>query len=189
MGQSDTEKLLINDWASGLRITTVPQAIGRLGLADDPDLRWEIANHMDAMWHSSLETPEKVKEGHAAIGLTTEEEEAELLQNWRNQVGNWDKASILLTDNEKLIARHILYRQKSRPELPSPGDIAATLGAGPDETGNGIRMLARLGFLSLADGQPVNTYSLAADHGRFLDGLGFFFHTVTLNGEEQFGIP
>ena len=189
MGQSDIEKLLINDWASGLRITTVPQAMGRLGLADDPDLRWEIANHMDAMWHSSLETPEKVKEVHAAIGLTTEEEEAGLSRNWGNQVGSWDKASILPTDNEKLIAHHILYRQKSRPELPSPGDISAALGAGPDETDNGIRMLARLGFLTLADGQPVNTYSLAADHGRFLDGLGFFFHTVTLNGEEQFGIP
>ena len=104
-------------------------------------------------------------------------------------MGSWDKASILPTDNEKLIARHILYRQKSRPELPSPGDIAATLGAGPDETDNGILMLARLGFLTLADGQPVNTYSLAADRGRFLDGLGFSFHTVTLDGEQQFGIP
>ena len=81
MGKSDIEKLLINDWASGLRITTVPQAMGRLGLADDPDLRWEITNPMDAMWHSSLETPEKVKEVHAAIGLTTEEEEAGLSRN------------------------------------------------------------------------------------------------------------
>ena len=49
-------------------------------------------------------------------------------------------------------------------------------------------MLARLGFLTLADGQPVNTYSLAADHSRFLDGLGFSFHTVMLDGEERFGI-
>ena len=49
MGKSDIEKLLITDWTSGLRITTVPQAMGWLGLADDPDLRWEIANHMDAM--------------------------------------------------------------------------------------------------------------------------------------------
>ena len=49
-------------------------------------------------------------------------------------------------------------------------------------------MLARLGFLTLADGQPVNTYSLAANHSRFLDGLGFSFHTVMLDGEERFGI-
>jgi len=49
-------------------------------------------------------------------------------------------------------------------------------------------MLARLGFLTLADGQPVNTYSLAGAHSRFLDGLGFSFHTVMLDGEERFGI-
>lgn len=55
--------------------------MGRLGLADEPDLRWEVANHMDAMWHSSLEIPEKVKEVHAAIGLTNEEEEAGLSRN------------------------------------------------------------------------------------------------------------
>jgi len=35
--------------------------MGRLGLADEPDLRWEVANHMDAKWLSSLEIPEKVK--------------------------------------------------------------------------------------------------------------------------------
>ncbi|MEC9237691.1 MAG: hypothetical protein VYC69_03385 [Chloroflexota bacterium] len=49
-------------------------------------------------------------------------------------------------------------------------------------------MLARLGFLTLADDQQVNTYSLAADHGRFLDGLGLSFHTVMLDGEARFGI-
>jgi len=62
--------------------------MGRLGLADDPDLRWEVANHMDVMWHSSLEIPEKVKEVHAAIGLTNEEKEAGLSRNWGNQVGS-----------------------------------------------------------------------------------------------------
>lgn len=61
--------------------------MGRLGLADDPDLRWEVANHMDAMWHSSLEIPEKVKEVRAAIGLTNKEE-AGLSRNWGNQVGS-----------------------------------------------------------------------------------------------------
>jgi len=34
--------------------------MGRLDLADEPDLRWEVANHMDAMRHSSLEIPEKL---------------------------------------------------------------------------------------------------------------------------------
>ncbi|MCH7736485.1 MAG: hypothetical protein IH872_03685 [Chloroflexi bacterium] len=189
MDQDSIEKLLISDWASGLRITTVPQAMRRLGFADDPEQRWEMANRMDDRWHRTLETPEKVQEVGLAIGLITEGDQADLSQHWRDQVGSWDRASILLTDNEKLMARQILYRQKSDSSLPSPEDIAAAIGAGTDETVNGIRMLTRLDFLTLPDGQSVDSYALAEDHGRFLDGLGFSFHTVTLDGDEQFGIP
>ena len=50
-------------------------------------------------------------------------------------------------------------------------------------------MLARLGFLTLFGGQSVDTYALAEDYARYLDGLGFSFHTVTLEDDEQFGIP
>ena len=183
------ESLLIKDWASGLRITTIPQAMQRLGFADDIDQRWEMTNHMDALWHSTLEAPEKIQEVNSAIGLTTEEERAGLTEHWRDQVGSWDRASILLTDNEKLIARHILYRQKYSSSLPSPEDIAATVGTGVEETASGIRMLAKLSFLALPNGQGPDGYSLAEGHSRFLEGLGFSFHTVTLDDDDQFGIP
>ena len=189
MDHSAIEKLLISDWESGLRITTVPQAMHRLGIADEPEQRWEMANRMDALWHSTLETPGKVREVSSAIGLVTEEDQTSLSQSWRDQIGSWDWASILLTENEKLIARHILYRHKSASSLPSLGDIAAAVGIGAEETVNGVRMLTRLGFITLPDGQPAERYALSEDHGRFLDGLGFSFHTVTLDGDEQFGIP
>ena len=189
MDQNAIEKLLISDWASGLRITTVPQAMRRLGIADDIDQRWAMANHMDALWHSTLEAPEKIQEVNSAIGLTTAEDQAGLTEHWRDQVGSWDRASILLTDNEKLMARHILYRRRYRSSLPSLEDIAASVGTGPEETASGIRMLAKLGFLAFAAVHDVANYSLTEDHGRFLDGLGFSFHTVTLDGDERFGIP
>ena len=189
MDENAIEQLLVSDWASGLRITTVPQAMHRLGMADDLEQRWEIANRMDALWHSTLETPEKIREVNMAIGQITEEEQASLLKSWPDQVRSWDRASILLTDNEKLIARQILYRQRSSATLPSPEDIAATIAIGTEETANGIRMLTLLGFLTLPENQPVAGYTLAADHGRFLEGLGFSFHTVTLDDEVRFGIP
>lgn len=189
MDQIAIENLLINDWASGLHITTVPQAMHRLGLADDLEQRWAIADRMDARWHSTLETPEKLREVHLALGRIIEEEQAGLAKSWPEQVASWDRASILLTDTEKLIARQILYRQKASSDLPSPDTIAAAVGIGPEETANGIKMLGRLGFLTLPDGQPVESYTLADDHARFLEGLGFSFHTVTLDDDEQFGIP
>ena len=59
----------------------------------------------------------------------------------------------------------------------------------PEETANGIRILTWLGFLALPDGQPLKNYTLAEDHERYLSGLGFSFHTVTLDDGERFGIP
>ena len=189
MDEKAVERLLISDWASGLRITTVPQAMSRLGIADDLEARWELANRMGALWHSTLETPEKIREVHSAIGLLADEERAALSQHWREQVGTWDRASILLTENEKLMARHILWGQRHGSHLPSPEDIGAAVDIGPEETANGIRILTWLGFLVLPDGRSVDTYTVAEDHARFLDGLGFSFHTVTLDGGERFGIP
>ena len=72
MDENAIEKLLISDWASGLRITTVPQAMDRLGMADDLATRWEMADRMDALWHSTLGTPEKVQAVNSAIGSVTD---------------------------------------------------------------------------------------------------------------------
>ena len=130
MGENAIEQLLVSDWASGLRITTVPQAMRRLGMADDLEQRWEIANRMDALWHSTLETPEKLHEVNIAIGQITEKEQSGLSSSWSGQVRSWDRASILLSDNEKLIARQVLYRQKSSATLPSLEEIAATVAIG-----------------------------------------------------------
>ena len=144
---------------------------------------------MDALWHSTLESPEKVQEVNSAIGLITAEQQAGLTEHWRDQVGAWDRASILLTDNEKLTARHILYRQRYSSSLPSLEDIGDSVGIGGEETASGIQMLAKLGFLAVPSGQGADGYSLTEDHGRFLEGLGFSFHTVTLDDDERFGIP
>ena len=65
------EKLLTKDWSSGLRLTTVPQAMGRLGIADDIDSRWCIANNLYGHWQSSLGTAEKVQEVASVIGLSS----------------------------------------------------------------------------------------------------------------------
>ena len=189
MDEKAIEKLLIGDWASGLRITTIPQAMNRLGFADDLEIRWKIVSRMGALWHSTLETPEKVQEINSAIGSVTDEDQAALSQHWRNQVGDWDRTSILLTENEKLIARHILLCQRSGSRLPTPEDIGAAVDTGPEETANGIRMLSLLGFLGIPNGESFDGYILAEDHGRFLDGLGFSFHTLTLADGERFGIP
>ena len=189
MDENAIEKLLVNEWSSGLRLTTVPQAMHRLGFADHVDTRWRIANRLYDLWQSTLETPEKLRQVASAIGLKNSSDMQTLSQGWLDQVVTWERASILLTDNEKLIARHIwaLHLQ----ELPLPGSekIEMALDISNQEVSNSIQMLTRLGFLSVQVSPQNSGYTLAEDADSFHQGLGFSFHTVTLDDDEQFGIP
>jgi len=183
------EKLLVNEWASGIRLTTVPQAMHRLGFADDVDNRWRTADRLYDLWQSTLETPEKIQEVASTIGLKNSPDLEAFSQHWLEQVVTWGRASILLTDNEKLIARHIWARQLHELPLPDAGNIATALDIAAGEVGHGIQMLIRLGFLTLQESPSISGYNLAEDADAFQEGLGFSFHTVTLGDVEQFGIP
>ena len=189
MDENAIEKLLVDDWASGLRITTVPQAMRRLGFADDLDTRWRIANRIYDLWQSILASPEKIQSAGSAIGLKKPSGLEGLSQRWLEQVVTWGRASILLTDNEKLVARHILAHHRYELPLPRPENTAIALNIATEEVSISIRMLTRLGYLFLQGSQSISGYTLAEDAERFHEGLGFSFHTVTLDDDEQFGIP
>ena len=189
MDENAIEKLLVDDWASGLRLTTVPQAMHRLGFADEIETRWHIANRLYDLWQSILASPEKMQSAASAIGLKNSSGLAALSQHWLRQVVNWGRASVLLTNNEKLVARHIWGRHLQGQPMPRPENTAVALDIAAEEVHHAIQMLARLGFLSLPKDRPINGYTLAEDADRFLEGLGFSFHTVTLDGQEQFGVP
>ena len=189
MDEKAIEKLLVDEWASGLRITTVPQVMQRLGFADDMEARWRIADRLYNHWQSILATPEKAQEVMSAIGLEHSYELEVLSQGWLKQVVTWGRASILLTNNEKLAARHIWGRHQQELPMPDSENIATALGIAAKEASDSIQMLTRLGFLCLRNNAPISGYTLAGDADRFHEGLGFSFHTVTLDDDEQFGIP
>lgn len=180
------QQLLIQEWSSGLRLTTIPQALQRLGVEDDVNLRWRLARRIGQLWHDTLASPEKRREIARALGRDLDEARDE---QWRQQVRTWNLASILLREEEKLVARAILMHHGKGLSLPPPRDIAQMLGLKTQEVHRAIRLLARLGFLSLPDGRRPALYTLADGHEGFLDGLGFSFHTVTLDTGERFGVP
>lgn len=178
--------LLLKEWAQGLRLTTVPQAMQRLGVADDLHLRWRIAKSVERSWREVFSSPEKRRQVEHAVGVRFEESR---LDQFRGQVRDWQLAAILLTENEKLVARHMLLHERRRLPLPHPSATAKAIGASTREVHRAIGMLARLGLLVLPDGRRPAHYALVPDHVRFLKGLGFFFHTVTLDTGERFGVP
>ena len=131
MDENAIEKLLVADWASGLRLTTVPQAMRRRSLTDELDFRSRAAVRLYGLWQSSLGTPEKVQEIASAIGLKESSDLEALSQGWAGQIGTWGLAPILLTDNEKLMARHMRAIRLQGQALPDSENIAAALDIPP----------------------------------------------------------
>jgi len=180
------EQLLLQEWSTDLRLTTIPQAMERLGMADRLSVRWRVAKRLEALWRNVLTSPGKREQISAALGRPLDEAREE---RWRQQVSTWQLASILLTEGEKLVARHILMRHNAGWPLPRPIDIARTLNLSVRAVRKGLLMLARLGFLSIQDRRRPANYSLAEGYQQVSEGLGFSFHTVTLNTGERFGVP
>lgn len=180
------ESLLLQEWTTGLRLTTIPQAMARLGIKDDLRLRWRVASRLEGIWRDALTSPEKLRQIASALGRPYDETQ---LEGWRQQVGTWSLASVILSENEKLTARYILRHYRQGDPLPPPATIAKALRIPTREVLRALRALGRLGFLSLPNLPSLSNYGLADGHERFLKGLGFFFHTVTLDSGECFGVP
>lgn len=182
----DLRRLLLQEWSTGLRITTIPQAMERLGIALNVEGRWRLAQQMEGPWREALLSLEKQEEIADALGREFKEAQQEM---WRSQVETWGLASFLLTEREKLAARHILLCHGRGQEHPTPHETAKALRTPLREAQNSFRMLGRLGFISIADGRRPAGYELSAGWDRFTEGLGFSFHTVTLETGERFGVP
>jgi len=179
-------EFLLREWSSGLRLTTVPQAMARLELADDVRLRWRVAKGLEALWRDALTSPEKRRRIAQALGRPFDESQ---IEQFRGQVGTWNIAAVALSEDEKLVARHILLHQQRGLLLPHPPDTAKALGIPLRKVQRALRVLAKVGFVDLGDGGSSPGYVLTEGHEELLEGLGFMFHTVSLETGEQFGVP
>lgn len=177
---------LLESWGDSLRLTSIPQAMTSVGIQDRPGLRWRIAQRLEDLWRDALTSPEKRAGIAAALGRPFDETQ---IERWREQVETWHLASILLTDDEKLLARHIQMHHQQGGPLPKPVDTARALDIPARKLHNALRLLARVGFVSLPDPRHPASYGLAQGYERLLEGLGFSFHTVTLDTGERFGVP
>lgn len=178
---------LRRDWDTGLRITTVEQAMRALGLRPDDELRWRVGQALDNAWRRRLGFRQLLRGLRWLRGFRWRDL-FDLVgpSSMRAEIKQWNPASFILTNDEKLVARYILSVQGDAGRLPRRAEITDALGLDDTRTRGALRMLDRLGFLTLDAG---DRYRLAPDHSTLLEGLGFSFHTVTLEDGEQFNVP
>ncbi len=191
---SDVQRIvayLQSEWRTGLRLTTVAQAMAALGLPEDDELRWQVGRALEAEWRQHRSLPGFLR----GMKWLTGRNLVRILRflpdvlfgfpRLLREARDWNPAVYILTEDEKLIARHILLAPKQSRSAPSVTVMAAAPSLSPEAVMRGQVMLARLGFLV-----PLNrSYALAPDHERFSRGLGFNFHTITLATGEVFNVP
>ncbi len=178
---------LRRDWDEGLRITTIEQAMCALGLPDDDDLRWRVGQALDDAWRRRLGFRQILRGLRWLRGFRWRDL-FDLVgpSPLRKEIKQWSPASFILTNDEKLVARYILHVQDDAGRLPAFVEIRDGLDLDEVNTRSALQMLQRLGFLAL---KGEDHYVLAPDHARFLKGLGFSFHTVSLENTVQFNVP
>jgi hypothetical protein len=182
--------LLVSGWQEGYRLTTVAQAMERLGMAKDDETRWRIGSYLEEKWRKRLGASNVFR----MLGALR-------IWRWRwipslmkapsllADMKSWNRAVYILTEEEKLIGRYILQFKGRRGRLPTVGEIAEVVGLSEEEVISSLAMLDRIGFLMLEDNEGRLSYILASDCDRFTEGLGFSFHRVTLENGEKFNVP
>ena len=111
---------LFNDWKEQFRSTTIPQAMGNLGMKPDDPFRLQIIDYLRAN-----------------------------LDQARN-LRFWGPNNYLLTHDEKLIAKLLLNTYRDEDRLPSRQEISGKVNIPEGEVGERLAFLAQAGFLDAA---------------------------------------
>ena len=155
---SSQEKKVIeylkNDWGKDYSVTTVDLAMASLGISPSDEMRFKVGNYIKH--HPEL---------HEVIR-------------------RWGCETLVLTQNEKLIARAIINAQRDNHPIPSESEIAQAAGISMDETRHGLDMLTRYQILS--HNKTTDSYQAAARYLNWQPRLDFLFHTVKLSSGRQF---
>lgn len=178
---------LRHDWATGLRITTIEQAMRALNLPCDDELRWKVGQALNSHWRRQM-TWRKFFNALPWVGISR----WSIVRRFMRlpaalaEAKEWNAASYILSNDEKLVARFILRQQSDVGRLPTLAEISRALELDATQTRAALRMLDHIGFVHYNDD---STFQLTPDHARLLLGLGFSFHMVTLESGDQFNVP
>ncbi len=148
---------LLEDWGKQFRSTSIPLAMSNMALAPSDDLRLEVGRHF---------------RDHPGL---------------HNNVRFWGANNYILTNREKLIAKHLINNHPGEGPIPAAKDLAGALGIKGGALEDSLAFLARAGLLENTGGETPG-YRLARGYGTWGGPLRYNFHTVTVDGGKPFDV-
>jgi len=151
---------LLKDWREGVEdysITTMDIAMEALRLPPSSGMRFRIGNYIKN--HPELD---------------------ETLRQW-----GWQ--TVVLTPDEKLVARAIVNRERDKQKRPTKSELATLVGISEKDSEEAVRTLARFGILKRD--RSVGGVGYVAAAPRYLNWqpwLDFQFHRITLSSGRVF---
>jgi hypothetical protein len=147
---------LVNDWGNDYSVTSVDIAMDAVGVKQSEETRFRIGNHIKE--HPELH---------------------EVIRRW-----GW--VTLVLTPDEKLIARTLINAERDGKPSPNISEIAQAVAINEDQTTRGLAMLERYEIIKRDQAAGGARYKVVPRYFKWEPRLDFLFHIVTLGRGRRF---
>src|SRR6266481_1656841 len=142
---------LVKDWGEDYSVTSVDIAMNAVKFAPSDETRFRIGNYIKA--HPELH---------------------EVIRRW-----GW--VTLVLTPEEKLIARALINAERDSKPMPSVSELAKAVGIKEPDVKRGLAMLARYEILSKDSKAGGVGYAVIPRYVKWQPRLDFVFHRMSLD--------
>jgi hypothetical protein len=146
---------LVADWGEDYSVTSVDIAMAALKMKPSEETRFRIGSHIKS--HPELH---------------------EIIRRW-----GW--VTLVLTPDEKLIARTLINAERDGKPQPTISDLAKAVGITEAQTDQGLSMLERYEIVQRAASKGAG-YKVVPRYIKWEPRLDFIFHKVSLDSGRQF---
>ena len=149
---------LVNDWGQDFSVTSVDIAMAALKVEQSDETRFRIGNY-----------------------IKTHPELHEIVRRW-----GW--VTLVLTPDEKLIARALINAERDAKPTPGSSELAKAVGLSEAEVKRGLNMLERYEILKTDKSAVKSGYRVMPRYIKWEPRLDFVFHKITLDSGRQFNV-
>lgn len=149
---------LVNDWGQDFSVTSVDIAMATLKVEQSDETRFRIGSYIKS--HPELH---------------------EIIRRW-----GW--VTLVLTPDEKLIARALINSERDGTPTPSTAELAKAVGINAAEVKRGLNMLERFEILKQDGSAGKAGYRAMPHYLKWEPRLDFVFHKISLDSGRQFNV-